>query len=256
MADDLVGVRVEGGVATVTLQRPAMGNALDLATSIALGDALESLDWPSLSALVLRGSGNAFCVGGDLREMAAAPDRGQHLAQLAGAAHRAIRILAACESPVIAVVDGAAAGAGLALTLVADVVLVGDRATFTVAYPLVGLSPDCGTSWMLPRTVGRRVAARMALLGARVGADEAVQAGLATVHVSSDQLDVEVARTLQAITTAGRLALRDTKSLLAGDAYEGFSEHLDREARRIAARASSPEASALIDRFLSQARAR
>jgi 2-(1,2-epoxy-1,2-dihydrophenyl)acetyl-CoA isomerase len=159
--------------------------------------------------VVLRGEGKAFCVGGDLNEMAGAPDRRDYLARLAAAAHRAVRELVQL------------------------------------------LTPDCGTSWLLPRTVGRRVAARMALLGTVVSGHDALDAGLATILVDTAEVEDTLSSALAAIDRAGIGALRRTKELL-GDRgpFAEFSSHLDAEAASIAEAASTHEAAVLIDRFL------
>lgn len=251
MAEPTATLLRDGAVVTVALDRPAAGNALDLVTATLLADLLEGAEWDGVRALVLRGQGRAFCVGGDLREMWAASDRSGYLRDLASAAHRAVRAIARAPMPVIAAVDGAAAGAGLALTLLADVVLAGDRARFVVAYPQVGLTPDCGTSWLLPRVVGVRTAARMALLADGVEAETAVAAGLATRRVASSSLEAELHETLTRIRETSPGALAGTKALLRDpDWYRQLSQHLDREQESIAEIAGTDEAAQRIAAFL------
>ncbi|ALJ21873.1 enoyl-CoA hydratase/isomerase family protein [Microbacterium sp. No. 7] len=244
---------VDDGVATITLDRPEAGNAIDLSTAGLLADAVESArDDPRVGAILLEGGARSFCVGGDLRTMADAPDRSAYLLELAGEAHRAIRALHTAPQPVVAVVRGAAAGAGLALTLAADVVVAGGSARFVVAYPAVGLTPDCGTSWLLPRVVGLRAALTMSLTGESADAERAVQLGLASV-VCADAEAAQRGRDIAARIAAGAAgALGATRRLLREGLDSDLDAHLDREARSISRAAGGPEAGALIERFLAR----
>lgn len=239
------------GVVTVTINRPDNGNALDLRTARRLADALEAVVWDGVVAVVLRGAGRAFCVGGDLREMATAPDRGAHLQALAGHAHRAVRTLAVAPVPVVAVVDGAAAGAGLAFVLGADVVLAGDRSRFVLAYGAVGLTPDCGASWFLPRTVGRRRAYEIALTNPTLDGDQAERDGIVTRRVGSDQLEAELDALLGVLRTGSGPAIAGVKALLLPDEeQDSLARHLDAEAESIARYAGGEDAGRRIAAFV------
>lgn len=241
----------DDGVVTVTMNRPDAGNALDLDTARQLGDAIEAVSWEDTIAVVLRGAGRAFSVGGDLREMAASADRGAHLVALAGHAHRAVRALASTPVPVIAVVDGPAAGAGFAFALGADVVIAGGRARFVLAYQAVGLTPDCGASWFLPRTVGRRRAYEIAFSNPVIDGEHARRDGIVTRLVDSEQVEDELARLLEDIRRSSSPALEGVKALLfTDDDRRSLFEHLDREAESIARFAQGDDAGERIARFL------
>lgn len=238
-------------VVTITLNRPEAGNALDLATARSLADAIEAASWARIDALVLRGAGRAFCVGGDLREMAASADRGAHLLELAGHAHRAVRALAVAPVPVIAIVDGAAAGAGFAFALGADVVIAGGGSRFVLAYPAVGLTPDCGASWFLPRIVGRRRAYEIAMANPVIDGEQALRDGIVTRLVNSGEIEAELDRFLAELRRSSPSAIAGVKSLLLTDEErEIFFQHLDAEASAIARLAGTEQAGRMIGQFL------
>ncbi|WP_040166075.1 enoyl-CoA hydratase-related protein [Microbacterium gorillae] len=242
------------GVVSVTFNRPDSGNALDLHTARLLAEALEAVSWDATVAVVLRGAGRAFCVGGDLREMVSAPDRGAHLQALAGHAHRAVRALASAPVPVVAVVDGAAAGAGLAFVLGADVVLAGDRSRFVLAYGAVGLTPDCGASWFLPRIVGRRRAYEIALTNPVLDGDRAERDGIVTRRVGSDQLEAELDALLGVLRAGSGPAVAGVKALLlSAEEQDSLARRLDAEAESIARFAGGEDAGRRIAAFLGDA---
>ncbi|MGW4058083.1 enoyl-CoA hydratase/isomerase family protein [Amycolatopsis sp. NPDC004747] len=227
-----VSVAVENGVAHVRLAR-GRGNPIDLGTAEALRQAARRCE--GAGAVLLTAAGPAFCVGGDLREFAAAGDLRAHLDRVTGALHEALRILAGLDAPVVAAVRGAVAGAGLGLLGVADLVVAAEDATFTAAYTAIGYTPDAGVSWTLPRLVGPRLALELLLTNRRLTAVEAHAAGL----VTSVAEDPEQA----AGALAGRLAAARfgvTKRLVRAGGAESFGRHLDAEARAIGEAAVSP----------------
>lgn len=238
-----------GGVAVLELNRPEAGNSIDLELAHALVEAVAAVAAdPTARCVVLRGAGERFCVGGDVAAMAAADDRGAYVRELADVAHQAVLGLHSLEVPLVVAVQGAAAGAGLALTLVGDIVVADDSSVFLTAYAGVGLSPDCGTTWTLPRRVGPQRARRMLLESKRLSASEAMDWGLID-HVNGSgalgETAMELAKTL---ADSPYPATGLTARLLRGDATS-FGEHLAREAAAIGRSAASATAAPLIDRF-------
>lgn len=150
--------------------------------------------------MLLAGDGQRFCAGGDIASMAAAEDRSGHLEQMAATLDGALQGLAEIDKPVVAAVQGAAAGAGLAMVLSADVVVGARTSRHLAAYANVGLAPDCGLSWLLPRSVGQQRALELALTGRVLSAQEARDWGLITTVVDDDELAA------RALSTASRLA--------------------------------------------------
>ncbi|GGM64341.1 hypothetical protein GCM10007977_077290 [Dactylosporangium sucinum] len=200
--------------------------------------------------MLLSGAGKLFCGGGDLRSMRAAADRGAYVRQLVDAAHAAVRELAALAKPVVVSVHGPAAGAGLSLLLLSDIVLAAPSASFTTAYTSVGLTPDCGQSWMLPRVIGLRRALDLTLIPRRLSAEEALELGIVSRVVDAESLTAEAHAVAERLAHGPAAALGAARWLLRAGFAEGFAEHLDREADAIARRAASDEAGTLISEFL------
>lgn len=148
------------GVVELRLDDPGRGNALDLRTAEALRDAARAVAADPRGAVLLRAAGGNFCVGGDLRAFAGrGTETGTYVHAVASAAHAAIQALYELPVPLVTAVRGAAAGGGVGLALVGDIVLAARSARFRLAYTAIGLTPDCGASWFLPRLValaGRR----------------------------------------------------------------------------------------------------
>jgi 2-(1,2-epoxy-1,2-dihydrophenyl)acetyl-CoA isomerase len=187
---------VADGIATITLNRPDAMNALDLPTKEALKAAvLRAAEDDGVRVVVLTGSGRAFCVGQDLREHVAnlqsKPNEEvwstvlEHFAPIASA-------IAEMDKPVIAAVNGVAAGAGASLAFVCDFRIVADTAGFNTAFTGIALSCDTGASWTLPRLVGHDKALELLMLPRTVSALEAAELGMATRVVAADSLHDEV----------------------------------------------------------------
>lgn len=240
------------GVAVVELNRPNVGNAIDLELARSLGDAIDQLSGdPNVRCVLLRGAGDRFCVGGDVAAMAACEDRGAFIAELAVSAHRAMAGLASLEVPVVTAVHGAAAGAGLSFMLSGDVVLAAESARFLTAYSDVGLSPDCGMAWLLPRRIGVQNARLMLLEARRLTTAEALDWGLIDRVEPASSLNDAAFEVAQQLAAAPAPATGLTARLLRGDLI-AFRQHLDGEAAAIARSASSPAAASLIERFASR----
>lgn len=204
MLEQPVTYEVVAGVARIELNRPAAANTITMELAVALRQAAErAAGDPEVRAVLLAGAGQRFCAGGDLGSFASADDPSGHLHAVATEADAAVRALETLEKPVVAAVHGAVAGAGLALMLAADVVVAQTETKFVFAYPGVGLTPDCGVSWLLPRAIGQQRALDFALRNRPVSAETACGWGMVT-EVAED-----------AAATAGALA----EQLAAGPAY-------------------------------------
>ena len=168
---------ISKGVARITLNRPDAGNAINQPMADTLLEvALRVAHDPKVRVVTLTGAGRMFCVGGDIGDFARNSDGiGAFLAQLAGTLHQALAQFAAMKKPLITLVNGPAAGAGMSLAIGGDFVLVTQDAHFTAAYGGIGLTPDGGMTWTLPRLIGLRQAQDIILSNRRVPAEEAVQ---------------------------------------------------------------------------------
>jgi len=171
---------VADGVATITLNRVDVGNVLDMAMGRELLQvALRCEADAAVRAVVLTGAGKHFCFGGDLQGMAAQGEQvGGYLNELTTHIHAAISCFTRMNAPVIAAVNGTAAGGGVGLVCAADLAVAGRGSKFRLAYTGVGLAPDCATSYLLPRIVGRRRALELFLTNRLLTADEALAWGL------------------------------------------------------------------------------
>jgi 2-(1,2-epoxy-1,2-dihydrophenyl)acetyl-CoA isomerase len=196
------------GVATITLARPDAMNSLTAETKTELREAVErARDDTAVRAVLLTGSGRAFCVGQDLREHAANLEAGLGLAgTLEDHYEPIVSALIGMPKPVVAAVNGVAAGAGFSFALACDLRIASEKASFATAFTKIGLAPDSGMSWTLQRLVGRARALELLLLAEPVRAAEALELGLVHRIVASDELDA-VARNL-----ATRLATGPTQA--------------------------------------------
>jgi 2-(1,2-epoxy-1,2-dihydrophenyl)acetyl-CoA isomerase len=262
-SDDREPVRYEvhGAVATITLDRPAAMNALDTATKQALLAALQqAADDTAVRAVVLTGSGRAFCVGQDLREHAsllasatAQPGGGFQLDDTVRDHYNPIvTLISTMAKPVVAAVNGVAAGAGAAFTFACDVRLVAQSAGFNLAFAAIGLSSDSGSSWNLPRLVGLARAKELLLFPRTVDADEALRLGLATRVVPDDELPgaaAELAARLAAGPTMAYAAIRDA---LAFSQTHDLAESLEHEAGLMGRTGRSEDHAAAVRSFLAK----
>ncbi|MFT4189644.1 MAG: enoyl-CoA hydratase/isomerase family protein [Aeromicrobium sp.] len=249
--EDLVSYAVTDHVAEITLRRPDAANAFDLPLAQSFQATVEqALADADVHVILLAGEGARFSAGGDLASMVDAPDPQAALAELARIAHLAVKALDAPDGkPVVVAVQGAAAGIGLSFVLGADVVVAARSAKFVTAYTSVGLTPDGGMSWLLPRVVGQRRAAELLLTARPVDAEEAERLGIVSTITDDDPLEVarvEAARLAQRPAEALAQARRLVRSSWSRD----LAPHLDDEAETISHMVSTEPTQGLINRFL------
>ena len=250
------GIRLErdGATARITLSRPDTGNAIDMPLAVAFAEAATvCADDDTVRCIVLAGDGRMFCVGGDVAAFAAAGDEAPaFLRALADTLHSGILTLARMRKPLVVLVNGPTAGAGLSLALLGDVVLAAKSAHFTAAYTGIGLTPDGGMSWLLPRIVGLRRAQAMILTNQRVGADEAAAIGLITRSVEDKDLEAEGRRIAELLVAAPTAAIGAARSLLLSSATSTLADQLDREAATIAKAGGHAESREGVAAFLAR----
>jgi 2-(1,2-epoxy-1,2-dihydrophenyl)acetyl-CoA isomerase len=199
-AESPVLLTIEQAVATVTLNRPRVLNAIDAHMARSLADAIERIARDGTArVLLLRGEGRAFCAGGDVASFAV-EDPAAAVEAIIDPFHSALRGLDALKLPTLAAVQGPVAGAGFSLALACDLCLAADDAVFTMAYSRIGASPDGSATYRLPRLVGERKALELALLTEPVDAAGALGLGLVNRVVPAASLQSE------AISMALRLA--------------------------------------------------
>ena len=188
---DAVLLTRDGGVATITLNRPEAMNALDLGAKEGLLAAVREVGAdPAVRAVVLTGTGRGFCVGQDLREHAAQLARGDErpLSTVSEHFNPLVTALTTMPKPVVAAINGSAAGAGLALAAVCDFRIGQTGARYTTAFTGIGLTADSGLSWTLPRLVGSARATALLMLAEPFTAEQALEMGLLNAAVGADQV--------------------------------------------------------------------
>ena len=230
----------DAGVLTISVATAARGTSLS-ATGLAQGiDALHGAGSDDIGAIVLVGEGANFCAGGDVRAFADEPDRGEFVGDLAHLFHHFVRAITAVQAPVVAAVNGWAAGAGMSIVLHSDIALGTPSTKLRPAYPSIGFTPDGGMSWTLPRAVGPARAREILLTDAVLNADEAVRLGILSRLVPEEELQDEAMRVARSLVSGPTAAYARIRELLAESADRPLVEQLDAEAAAIAIAANSP----------------
>lgn len=234
---------VQDGVATITLNRPDVGNAINLDMARALVDvAIRCETDRSIRCVVLTGAGRLFCAGGDVSSFADAGDGASALlSELAGTLHMAVARFSRMACPLLTLVNGPAAGAGLSLAIAGDVVLSARSAHFTAAYSAIGLTPDGGMSWLLPRLVGLRKAQEIILTNRRIKGEEAEAIGLITRLVDDAALTAEGQAAANQLAASAVGAVSAARRLLQKSFQNGLEGQLEDEAASIALAGARPE---------------
>ena len=211
------GLRLEvaDAIATITLDRPEALNALTVPVKVGLLDALRTIARDrSIRAVILTGAGRAFCAGQDLAEREE-PDAAPLDVELRERYVPIVRAMAALDRPIVAAVNGVAAGAGMSLALACDLRIAAESARFVLAFGRIGLVPDSGASWWLPRIVGAGHAAELALLGGSVDAARALRIGLVTRVVPDAELGAAAREVAMTLAAGAPRAIAATRRLLA-----------------------------------------
>lgn len=237
MTDSPVTYDLVEGVATITLNRPDAMNSLDIATKEVLRDVVtEAAGDPAVRCVVLTGSGRAFCVGQDLKEHVQLLESGSS-DELFTTVERhynpIVTALATMPKPVIAAVNGVAAGAGASLAFACDLRIVAESAGFNLAFPGVALSCDTGASWTLPRLVGQARAIELLYFPSTIPAARALELGLATSVVPDDQLVTEVGTLAAKLAAGPTLSYASMRQSVNFSSSHDFAESLAFEAAKM-----------------------
>jgi 2-(1,2-epoxy-1,2-dihydrophenyl)acetyl-CoA isomerase len=219
----------DGGVLTITLNRPDVLNALNAATHASLAAALKEAREPDVRAVVLTGAGRGFCVGQDVTEFR--EGAGDVAERLRSTYHPNVLAIRALEKPVLAAVNGPAAGAGLALAFACDIRLAADSASFVPAFVGIALVPDSGSSFFAERLLGAARAFEWLTSNRKLPAAEAQAWGLVSEVVEADRLAQRAAELAAVYAAAPTRAIGMTKRLLDHAATATLEEQLEREAQ-------------------------
>ncbi len=235
-----------GAVARITLNRPQAANSIDLPLASAFAQAVDRCaSDPAVRCVLLTGNGRFFCAGGDVSAFAAAgADVAAFIDSLTGHMHAATEQLVQMDKPLVTAINGPAAGAGLSLAMLGDVAVAAASAHFTLAYGEIGLTPDGGATWLLPRLIGLRRAQELSFTRMRLAAARAAEWGLVTRVVDDAALASEGLATATALAAGATGAIAITRHLLHHSFTTTLAERLDQEARAISAHAITPHARA------------
>ncbi|HJV84103.1 MAG TPA: enoyl-CoA hydratase-related protein [Noviherbaspirillum sp.] len=245
----------DGAIAHIRFNRPAMLNAIDIPSANAFLDACRKLSVDQeVRVVVISGEGRAFIAGGDLAVMRNNPV--EAVRALITPMHEGIMLLAGLAAPVIASVHGAVAGGGMGVALVSDVVIAAADTRFNLAYVNIGTSPDCSSSWVLPRLVGMRKAMEIALLGETLDAAEALRLGLINRVVPAVDLENETLRLARRLADGPPLAQARIKRLMRESLDRGLQEQLDAEAENFLACAGTSDFAEGVNAFFEKRPAR
>jgi 2-(1,2-epoxy-1,2-dihydrophenyl)acetyl-CoA isomerase len=229
MAYETIDFKTDGPVARITLNRPDRLNSFTVQMHEELREALNSLG--DARVLVLTGAGRGFCAGQDLNDRAVAPGQAVNLGETVEQCwNPLIRKLTSLPQPVIARINGVAAGAGANIALACDIVVAAKSAKFIQSFSAIGLIPDSGGTWALPRVVGQPRALGLALTGEPLSAEKAEQWGMIWKAVEDDALDAEVDAIAAKLASLPPLGLAAIKEMIRSSWQYSLDEELERQA--------------------------
>ena len=255
MTEPSVLLDVTDGVATVTLNRPDAMNSLDVATKDLLRDTLQSVaSDDAVRCVVLTGTGRAFCVGQDLKEHIGLLEEGADVLFRTVDEHYnpIVTALVTMPKPVIAKVQGVAAGAGASMTFACDFRILSDRASYNMAFTGIALSCDTGISWTLPRLIGKAKALDLLYFPSTIPADESLELGLATRVVPADELDKVVDELAARLASGPTVAYGAIRRSLANSAGSSFEEAAAFESQMMALTGGTEDHRAAVAAFVAK----
>ena len=226
MADEQVLLSRKDSVATITLNRPECLNALDRCLRAGLAEKLEMVSRdPAVRAVVITGAGRGFCSGGDIRQLAEMKKNHHSVAfrDFLEAGHRLVRKIRSLSVPVVASVNGPAMGGGMNLAIACDLRIASDQAVFSQAFVNIGMHPDWGGTFFLPRMLGTGRALEMFFLGDSIHAQHALDLGLVNYVVPHEKLESETKKLTEKLVAGPGLAIGLIKQAL----YERLETQLD-----------------------------
>ncbi|MCX5204408.1 enoyl-CoA hydratase-related protein [Streptomyces sp. NBC_00237] len=258
---DTVLYEVTDGLATITLNRPDAMNAMNTEAKVALREAVRaSASDPAVRAVLLTATGRAFCVGQDLKEHISSltADReagtGTTMSTVREHYNPVIRDLTEMPKPVVAAVNGAAAGAGLGFALAADYRIVSEGAVFNTSFAGVALTADSGVSWTLPRLIGHGRAADLLLFPRSISAQEAFELGIANRVVAAPALAAEATAVARSLAEGPTVAYAALKASLAYGSSHGLLETLEKEDELQTRAGASEDHAIAVQAFIDKAR--
>jgi 2-(1,2-epoxy-1,2-dihydrophenyl)acetyl-CoA isomerase len=224
-------LETDGAVATLTLDHQEVMNAVSVEMLGGLAEALDRVEQKKdeVRCLVMTGAGRAFCSGANLQGRNDNPVNRSAGSTLETAFHPFLRRLRNLHCPLVTSVNGAAAGAGMSFALMGDLILCGKSAYFLQAFRRIGLVPDCGSTWLLPRLVGKARAVELSMLGERLPADKALEWGLVNRVYEDAQLAGETRKLAHELASGPTIALALIRRMYWESPHNSFEEQIDLE---------------------------
>lgn len=248
-----VQLRIEAGIARITLNRPASLNAFDPEMAELWAEAATAaVADPSVRAVLVDGNGRGFCAGGDVRAMAQRSDRAGWLTELAERINEGLIALVEAPIPVVAAAHGTTAGGGLGVLLASDYAVVGESSRVGALYAGVGLTPDLSVTALLARAVGERRALQMTLQDRLLTAQQALDWGLVAEVVADDAVWLRAEEIARHWADGAAAAYGQAKQLIRSQPSRSFREQLAAEARSIGVISVTSDAEARIQAFASR----
>lgn len=217
------------GICTITLNRPDRKNAMNTDLLTGLYNSLTKADKEGASIIIIRGSGGAFCAGGDLVEFKESTDTGPRINAMADILHKSLMTIRNTSAIVIAVLEGVAVGAGIGLSLACDLTLAVKTAVINLGYRRIGLTPDGGGSIFLARLVGAKRFNELYLLSRNVTMAEALDLGLVNFLCEENEVEEKLAELVNNVRSLPMETIRNFKDLVNHSLFFGLEQHLDKE---------------------------
>ena len=243
---------VEDGIATICLDRADSANAMNPLMAKELNRvSLDVSQDESVRSVVLTSTGRMFCAGGDLSEFASAKEgAGRLMMEMAADLHLGLSRLSRNRAPVIAAVNGTAAGAGFSLVMACHLVIASEGSVFTMAYTNAGLSPDGSSTYFMPRRIGDRRTRELMLTNRVLSAEEALDWGIVNKVVTKDELSSETMKLAEKISRGPSLAYEKVKSLLDSSFNQSLETQMELETRAISEMVMTEDGQEGINAFL------
>lgn len=216
-------------VCTITLNRPDKKNAMNYELIHGLYEALKKADEKKSSFIIIRGTGKAFCSGGDIIDFKDAEDTGKLIHKEADILHEGIKIIRRTGAIVIAVIEGVAVGAGLGLALACDLAIATKKTIMNMGYRRIGLTPDGGGSIFLSRMIGAKRFSELYLFSKNINMDTAKELGLVNMVVEDEELEASVQKMIDELRALPMETIKHFKDLVNASLYHGLEEHLNKE---------------------------
>ena len=254
MSYETLNYEVAGGVATITLNRPEVGNALSPQSTREFNEVSLLIEAdPAIRAVILTGTGRMFCAGGDLGAIAGTGEQARStLLRMTGDLHLGISRLSRNAAPVIGAVNGTAAGAGFSLVMLCDLAISAASARYTMAYTNAGLAPDGSSTWFMPRRIGDRRTRELMLTNRVLSAEEALDWGVVNQVVEDDRVLAQATALAAKLAAGPTRAYGRVKELLNASFDNGLETQMELESRAIADMIGTADGREGLDAFLNK----